>query len=174
MPFALVLIGLIMVITGAKDTHEELGKQLTEDFTGPDNFIKWAAAIAGLGAVGYVKDLQPISRLALALLFVVMILSNGGMFDKFMQAVNQGPEAIPRPNQGGSAAPGDTGALPANVNDPLAWLRWIENKTKIPTMQGLPGADWIGAQSAQVRENFNVFMGSIVPLFGKLIGIPGR
>jgi len=172
MPFALVLIGLIMVITGAKDTHEELGKQLTEDFTGEQNFTKWAAAIAGIGAVGYVKDLQPVSRVFLALLFVVMILSNGGMFNKFMDALNKGPESIPRPQSGGPAT--GPAALPENVNDPLSWLRWIEDRTKIPTMQGMPGADWIGAQSANVRANFQTFMDNIVPLVGKLVGIPGR
>lgn len=94
MPFALVLIGLIMIVTGAKGTQKEFGRELVSDFTGPGNFTWWIVSIGALGALGYVDKLRTFSRTFMALVIISMILSNRGFFDQFTKAINTGPEKI--------------------------------------------------------------------------------
>lgn len=91
MPFALVLVGIVLVIAGARDTASALGTQLKADFTGDNNYTYWVLAFLGAGSVGYVQVLKPLSHMFLALLIIVIILKNGGVFDKFMQALSSGP-----------------------------------------------------------------------------------
>lgn len=93
MPFALVFIGLILIITGAKDTYAALGKQLVTDFTGSKGFIVWIVAIGAVGSLGYVEKLRPFSRIFMVLIIVSMVIKNGGVFDKLQEAINTGPVA---------------------------------------------------------------------------------
>jgi hypothetical protein len=95
MPFALVTIGLIMVITGVKNTHAEFGALVKSDFTGPGNFTYWVIALGAVGSVGYIQSLRPLSHAMLALIIIVMLLKNGGFFTKLQDALKQGPESIP-------------------------------------------------------------------------------
>jgi len=94
MPFALVTIGLIMIVTGARDTYKQFGTQITEDFTGSGGFLYWIAAIGAVGALGYVPSLRTFSRVFMGLIIVAMVLRNGGFFDKLQQALQQGPSNI--------------------------------------------------------------------------------
>lgn len=94
MPFALVTIGLILIVVGAKGTQREFGSELRADFTGPGNFTFWIASVGAVGALGYVESLKTFSRAFMALIIVSMILSNRGFFQKFMEALNAGPESI--------------------------------------------------------------------------------
>lgn len=91
MPFALVLIGLLLIITGAQDTYIQFGRQLQKDFTGPGNFTYWIAAIVAVGALGYSETLRPISRAFLVLVIVAIMLANPGVASKFMEALKSGP-----------------------------------------------------------------------------------
>lgn len=91
MPFALVTIGLIMIVSGARDTYAALGKELTEDFTGPGNFLYWLIAIGFLGALGSVKELQGFSRAFMALVLISMVIANRGFGAELTKAVEQGP-----------------------------------------------------------------------------------
>lgn len=75
MPFALILIGLIAVITGIRGTQGQFGKLLAGDFTGQNNFTYWAASLGVVGAIGYIEPLRPISRAFLVLLIVVFIIA---------------------------------------------------------------------------------------------------
>lgn len=94
MPFALVTIGLIMVVTGARDTHTQLASSIREDFIGPQSFLWWIAAIGAVGSLGYVKSLRPFSHAFMALILISMVLSNEGLFTKLTDALNKGPEEI--------------------------------------------------------------------------------
>jgi len=87
MPFALVTIGLIMIVTGAKGTQNELGEQVLKDFTGENNFLYWIASIGTVGALGYIKPIEPLSRAFMALIIIAMIIRNGGFFDMFTAAL---------------------------------------------------------------------------------------
>jgi hypothetical protein len=92
MPFALVLAGLMMVITGIQNTHMQLGEQLRKDFTGDHPFTWWILSIGAIGAVGYIRPLRPVASAFLALILVVMFLSNkGGVFAQLTAAAKGGP-----------------------------------------------------------------------------------
>lgn len=87
MPFALVVIGLLMVIAAYNNTQSLLAAQLKEDLTGTGGFIYWIAALLIIGAIGYVKPLETASRMMLLLLLIVFFLANGGVFAKFNEAL---------------------------------------------------------------------------------------
>lgn len=91
MPFALVFIGLIMIVTGAKGTQSALGRQLVSDFTGKGNFFYWFAALGVLGALGSIPGFKPFSRMFMTLVIVAMVLRNGGVFSKFTEFLQNGP-----------------------------------------------------------------------------------
>lgn len=91
MPFALVGLGLILIVTGVRDTYAQLGAQLTKDFTGQQNFTVWILAIGSVGALGYINELRTFSHYFLALIIVAMFLSNKGFFQKFSEQFNAGP-----------------------------------------------------------------------------------
>lgn len=104
MPFALVTIGLMMIVTGARDTHIQFGEQLKSDLTGSQNFLQYALAIGTVGSLGYVSDLRSISNLLMSLIILSLILSNQGVFRKLQDALAAGPESPMPPKD----AKGDT------------------------------------------------------------------
>lgn len=91
MPFALVTVGLLMIVSGSRDTYAAFGKELVSEFTGPGNFMFWIVAIGGVGALGYIPQLRTFSRAFMALIVIAMVIRNGGIFDKFSQALVNGP-----------------------------------------------------------------------------------
>lgn len=100
MPFALVTVGLLMVITGVRNTYSDFASQLKSDFTGPANFTYWIVAIGVIGSIGYVDRLRAFANMFMALIILAMVLKNGGIFDKFKAALATGgtpPTAQPTP-----------------------------------------------------------------------------
>jgi hypothetical protein len=94
MPFALLLIGLVLLIAGVKNTQDTLFSTVKGDFTGQDNFIYWFVAIIIIGSLGYIPKLKPISTAFLALVIVVLFLKKGsttglggGFFSQFTSAL---------------------------------------------------------------------------------------
>lgn len=97
MAFALSIIGLLLVISGFQNTHKELGAQLASEFTGKNNFIFWIAAIGIIGSLGYVKTLEPFSRMFLVLILVSIFLSNKGFFSQFNNALTKTSDGLQNP-----------------------------------------------------------------------------
>lgn len=87
MPFALIAIGLLLVIAAYNNTQDVLGSQLKKDFSGSTGFVYWIAAIIIVGAIGYIKPVQTVSRAMLALILVVIFLTNSGVFGQFNAAL---------------------------------------------------------------------------------------
>jgi len=112
MPFFLVTIGLLMIVSGARDTYSAFGKQLVSDFTGPQNFTYWLVALGALGFVGYAPQLRSFSRAFMALVIIAMVLANGGVFAKFTQALQQGPV---RPGDNAKPVGGSSTSDPVNI-----------------------------------------------------------
>jgi hypothetical protein len=126
MPFALLLIGAVLIITAIRGTYSDLGKQLTTDFTGSGSgsFLIWIAAIGAVGALGYSPVLRTPARMLLALVILAMVMTNGqrGLFSRLQQAVSTAPPAepgiadqpltgsVPVQLSGGSGASGASGA----------------------------------------------------------------
>lgn len=86
MPILLGVTGLVLIIAGVRDRiivgNPSLMSLLQQDFSGPDPFWKWFAAIFLIGAIGYIPNLAPLSRAFLVLVIAVFLLSNGGVFSK--------------------------------------------------------------------------------------------
>lgn len=90
MPVLLLIVGVMLVIVGLNNKLSELGDLIKEDFsptTNTPSFAVWLLAIFAVGAVGYVKELKPLSNAFLVLVVLAMLLSNRGFFNKFTKAV---------------------------------------------------------------------------------------
>lgn len=126
MPLALLIIGVVLAVTAFRNTYKDVGTLLVGDLTGSGNFLVWIGAIAVVGMAGYIQPLKYPSRLFLALILLVMLLSNNGFFQQFANALKsaqaQPATATPEPqlqgplpiaiSGGGSAAGGSPiGAL---------------------------------------------------------------
>jgi hypothetical protein len=88
MPFALIIVGIILLIAGVRGQIGNLASLIKSDFTGSGNYIYWVVAILAVGSIGYVKKLQPISDAFLALVLIVLLLSNKGFFAQFMTGIS--------------------------------------------------------------------------------------
>lgn len=89
MPYALILIGAILLIAGIRNQHVQLWHLVENDFT-EGNFLSWVAAIAVIGGLGYIPKLKPLSIAFMTLLLIVLVISNGGVFAKLQQFVQSG------------------------------------------------------------------------------------
>ena len=87
MPFALALIGLLMIISAARGTEHELASQLASDFTGARSFIYWCGALACVGGIGYIPRFKKVSDAFLFLIFLSFVLSNKGVFAQLTNSV---------------------------------------------------------------------------------------
>lgn len=95
MPYALVAIGIVMIVTAIKNTYGALGTLLKGDFTGPKNFTYWIAAIGIVGMIGYYAPFRPLSRAFLILIVTAIVLKNGGFASQFTNAIQAGPISPP-------------------------------------------------------------------------------
>ena len=73
MPFVLLIVGAILILTAYRNTYGDLATALETDVPG---FAKWALALAVVGGLGWVPGMQTISRWLLALVIVAIVLSN--------------------------------------------------------------------------------------------------
>jgi hypothetical protein len=72
MPVALVVIGVILIIVAFNNTMGQLATELQNDVPG---FFVWGAAIAIILGLGYVPGLRTPSRWLLALVVLVIVLT---------------------------------------------------------------------------------------------------
>jgi len=88
MPFALLLIGLLLVTAAIRGSQDELVSLLYAEFSGQGNFLYWIIALVLVGAVGYVPKLKGFSDALLVLIIVSLFLSKGkGFFPQFANAI---------------------------------------------------------------------------------------
>jgi hypothetical protein len=100
MPFALLIIGIWLLVAGVRNTAGPASQPgtlfalLHGDFTGSDNFAYWFIAIILIGAIGYIPKLKGLSTAFLALVIVVLFLKKGsstgvggGFFDQFISGI---------------------------------------------------------------------------------------
>jgi uncharacterized membrane protein YgcG len=94
-PLLLILFGAVLVTVAWRGTEHQLAAQLSADFGTGGQFLAWAAAIGVLGAIGYVPQLRTLSNLAMALVIVVLVLRNGGLFTELAAVIDHPPAASP-------------------------------------------------------------------------------
>lgn len=88
MPFALAIIGIVILVSAIRGTSGALFSTFKSDFTGSGNFLYWVIAILAVGSIGYIKKLQPLSSAFLALLLIVLFISNKGFFSQFQSGIS--------------------------------------------------------------------------------------
>jgi len=88
MAFPVLLIGLVLIIAGFRGETDKFAETVKEDFTGQPNFVFWVAAVFGIGAMGAIKPLRPISDAFFVLILVVLLLSNKGFFGELNRQIS--------------------------------------------------------------------------------------
>lgn len=85
MPFALIIVGAVLLIVAVRNRVQPFFTQVTADLTNGGNFkgsyAAWAIALLIVGVVGYLPSLQKLSRVFLVLIVIAIVLSqskNGG------------------------------------------------------------------------------------------------
>lgn len=123
MPVALIVVGLLLAVAGIKNNAATLGKTIGDDFTGAGSFWYWVAAVIIVGSVGYYSKAETVSRLFLVLIVLVFALTNGGVYSKLVEAL-QNPQAAPANSdaQSGDTSGGSPAAAAGNAvaENPLA------------------------------------------------------
>lgn len=99
MPFVLIAIGLVLLISAARNTQGQLFSLVQSEFVGPNNFIYWFISILVIGSLGYIKAIRPIANVFLGLVILVLFLSRGGFFNQFVSAIQTTNTAPPLAQQ---------------------------------------------------------------------------
>lgn len=91
MGWPLVVIGLILITVGVRDEVDEFNALVADDILGGpnNNFLAFVVAIAFLGLLGSVKELRGFSNAFMALIFIVLLLSNRGFFAEFQRQIQE-------------------------------------------------------------------------------------
>ena len=83
MAFLFLTAGVFFLIAGVRGKSADALKLLKGDLVGgSDSYLVWLGAILLIGAVGYIDELKPLSNAFLALVVIVLLLSNGGFFQQ--------------------------------------------------------------------------------------------
>lgn len=113
MPFALLFVGMILIITGFQNTYKQFGTMVAGDFSGNQSFLYWLASIGVVGSVGYIKGAESFSRAFMALILIAMIVNNKGLFANLQSAIVAGSTSETNPIganlQGASGGGGNSG-----------------------------------------------------------------
>jgi hypothetical protein len=107
MPFVLVLVGLLLVMTGYQGTYRQFGTMVAGEFTAKPSFLYFVAGIGAVGAIGYADALKTFSRLFLTLILIGIVVSNKGFFANLKAALAKGPvqpNAVPASSNSSSSS----------------------------------------------------------------------
>ncbi len=89
MPFFLIIVGVVFLVSASKGTQNQLFTLLKGDFSGPNNYFYWLASILVVGAFGYIPKFKPVSDMFLVLIVLSLVLTRGkaGLFQKVSAAL---------------------------------------------------------------------------------------
>lgn len=115
MPYALILAGIILTVAGVRNTYATLYSLLEGDFTGTNSFVWWTLSILAIGSVGYVPTMRPLANSFLALVLIVLVISNSkngvGIFQEFTNAIKAPIPAAPVAKPAQASATSSTSPL---------------------------------------------------------------
>lgn len=113
MPILFGLVGVLLIISGWNNTYQELGAQLSDDFTGggagfSGSFLPWLGAVAALWMLSSVPSLEKPAKALFALVILVFLIGNDQVFSNFQSAFSgqnaaEGPQSVPIPLPQGPA-----------------------------------------------------------------------
>jgi hypothetical protein len=104
MPFALLFIGILLIVVSIRNTEQAFLALLVGDFSGTGNFFYWVLAIIVVGVVGYIPRAKPVSDALLVLILLALVLtaSKSGVFTQLTAAL--GSTKTPSANEGTNTA----------------------------------------------------------------------
>lgn len=95
MAFALIIIGITLIVVAVRNTQDTFTARVSGDFKGSGNFLYWIVVILIIGGIGYIPKAKPVSDLFLVLILVVLFLKKGnpsgvggGFFQQFTSAIS--------------------------------------------------------------------------------------
>lgn len=145
MPFLLLLIGAIIAIAAFNNAQGTLATELEQDVPA---FLKWGLAVTAVGAVGWIPGMQTISRWLLALVMVVLFLTNYQQIFAGFQSFAQNFGA------GAAGTPTGTSATPATA--------YMTNPAQPQvTAQEISGTGSVSGTSSAQAVNVNAAAGGI-------------
>lgn len=112
MPLVILAIGLMLFVSGMRNTQDELLTLLKSDFTGGKNgngFLSWMLAIAAIVVIGYYKPVRPISDAFLLLVIIILFLSNKGVASQFVTQTSNLQQASSNPSTNQQTQPINSG-----------------------------------------------------------------
>lgn len=118
MPVVAIFLGLMLVASAVRGTEHQLAAQLGKDFSGT-GFLSWGAAISITAAVGGVPGLKTLSEWSLALIIIVMVLRNGGLFQQLANVIEHPPaasSAVPLSSYGSSGSSSGASASSGGIS----------------------------------------------------------
>lgn len=107
MPIVFGVVGVLLIVAGARGQSTTLFALVKSDFSGQPNYFEWMIAIFIVGAIGYVKDLSTISRMFMFIILAGLLYQNKQVFSDFAAQ----EKATPQPSGNASTSP-ITNALP--------------------------------------------------------------
>lgn len=142
MPLALLIIGILVVISGIKNNAPSLGAALVTDFKGSGSFFYWVVGVVAVGSLGYNPKLKTVSHLFLLLIAIVFVVSNNGFFQQFQAALQNPVPASPNnaaaPNMVVPASPKN--GFPGLTDEGIPSLKQLETLDPILTPE-MPGGN---------------------------------
>lgn len=87
MPFFFILFGVVLIVVGYRNVQDDFFTLVKGEFSGPKNFLVFALALFVVGLFGYIPKFKGLSNAFMFLIIIVILLSNRGFFDQFIQTV---------------------------------------------------------------------------------------
>lgn len=119
MPFAMLLIGALLIVAGIRNQLSPLGALLAKDFSGQGNFLYWVAGIGAVGAIGDYAPFKNASRLFLVLIVLSMVVADKGFFAQLQSALADIATPAPASEASVGVATSDVGGASTSVTSSL-------------------------------------------------------
>jgi len=151
MPFALVFIGLLMVVSGLRDTHAELGSELVTDIGGKGGFGTRLLAIGAVGSIGYMgPEWRRLSVYFMVLVVLALLFSaDKGFFKQLTKARQSGPVSV-------KSTPAVTPSSAASGNT-------------LTCVTGVPGASAAISAAPEAKKDPMAKLGDFFGTYGKYL-----
>lgn len=138
MPFALIFVAAILIVTGFRGTTSDFLSTFAGDVKG---FLIWIVVIGVIGGIGYVPGMKKLSDAFLALVLLVLFLTNKGFFANFNNQIKNLPAPATPSNSSTPSASSSTSSssgLPDWDNMPLAVQPDTTGSSSLASLPSLP------------------------------------
>lgn len=146
MPFLLIVIGSLLLISAVRNTYGDMATALETDIP---PYFKWALAIVATGSLGWIPGMREISRWLLGLVIVVIVLKNYQAMLTGFVALEQTPTASQAAATPGSVIAASSGA-PITQGQITGTSGTATNISTAPT--GNPIADFLNSLTNKVQS----------------------